>query len=347
MSQKRLYWLCQIFGWGAHFLNEVLVYTLQFSFDNQLIANALFNICISIGLTHGFRVIFNKYNWIQLPLPKLVFRILICIFVMTNLLVGINLALDAKYNYDVLSQNPILTLQYFVSLAEPLLIWFLIYVFYHYIDVLKSRELEKMQLKASINDAEAKVLRAQMNPHFMFNALNSIRALIVEDPERAKLSVTQLSNLLRSALLADRRTTVSLKEEIKTMEDYLALEKVRYEERLQIKWNIASATNNLQVPPMMLQTLVENAIKHGVQKALSWGFVEIETKLLANNLHITIRNTGKLKGTESKGSGFGLKNTQQRILLLYGSQATFKIFQETENEVSAQIIIPAIIPEKK
>ncbi len=342
MSQKRLYWLCQIFGWGAHFLNQIFLYTISFGFDNQLLINALINLMIAIGLTHGFRHFFNKYNWIQLPIPKLILRILICIFIMTNLLVAINLSLDAKYTYETLEQNPILTLQYFISLAEPLLIWFLIYVFYHYVDVLKSREIEKMQLTASINDAEAKVLRAQMNPHFMFNALNSIRALIVEDPERAKLGITQLSSLLRSALLADRRTTVSIKEELKTIEDYLALEKVRYEERLQIKWKVAPETNHLQVPPMMLQTLVENAIKHGVQKAIRWGFVEIQTALVENELHITIRNTGKLKSTESKTSGFGLKNTMQRIKLLYGEKSSFKIFQDAENEVTAQIIIPAI-----
>jgi two-component system, LytTR family, sensor kinase len=342
MSQNRLYWICQIFGWGAHFLNQILLYTISYNFDNQLLANAFVNFVIAILMTHGFKIIFLKYEWIKLPIPRLVLRNLVCIFIMTNLLVAINIPLDAKYTYEAVKENPILTLQYFISLAEPLLIWFLIYTFYHYIDILKSREIEKMQLTASINAAEAKVLRAQMNPHFVFNALNSIRALIVEDPDRAKLGITQLSSLLRSSLLADRQTTISLKEEIKTMEDYLALEKVRYEERLQVKWKIQPETLAIQIPPMMLQTLVENAIKHGVQKALRWGFVEIQTQLIESQLVIIIRNTGKLKSTESKSSGFGLKNTQQRIKLLYGDKASFQIYQETDTEVTAKIILPTV-----
>ena len=99
----------------------------------------------------------------------------------------------------------------------------------------------------------------------------------------AQQSITQLSNLLRNSLLADRRKTVELREEIKTVDDYLALEKVRYEDRLTCRLEIEPKTQYLQVPPMMLQTLVENAIKHGVQKAIGGGFVELTTWLDDSN----------------------------------------------------------------
>ena len=181
-----------------------------------------------------------------------------------------------------------------------------------------------------------------MNPHFMFNALNSIRALVIEDPTNAQQGITQLSNILRSSLIADRRTTISLKEELRTIEDYLALEKVRYEERLQTKWVVDADTLGIQVPPMMLQTLVENAIKHGVQKAIGWGFIEINTSLVDNKLYIKIRNTGQLFSTESdsESGGFGLKNTAQRLDILYGNEASFKIYQENSLTVCAEITIP-------
>jgi LytS/YehU family sensor histidine kinase len=179
----------------------------------------------------------------------------------------------------------------------------------------------------------------------MFNALNSIRALVLEDPQKAQQGITQLSNILRSSLLADRRKTVTLQEELRTIEDYLGLEKVRYEERLQIKWDISVNTLKIQVPPMMLQTLVENAIKHGVQKAIGWGFVDIQSKLEDKKLYIKIRNTGELKSKsekhlEAKTGGLGLKNTAQRLELLYGNASHFKIYQEDKLTVCAEILIP-------
>jgi two-component system, LytTR family, sensor kinase len=185
---------------------------------------------------------------------------------------------------------------------------------------------------------ESKVLRAQMNPHFMFNAMNSIRALILEDPDKAQKAVTQLSNILRSSLLADRRKTINLSEEVKTVEDYLELEKIRYEERLQIRKNIYPDTLNIQVPPMLLQTLVENAIKHGVSKPVKGGFVSIESKIVNKNLVIVISNTGILEKTDS--GGFGLENTAHRLELLFGPESKFRIYQASQEVVTAEITIP-------
>jgi two-component system LytT family sensor kinase len=150
--------------------------------------------------------------------------------------------------------------------------------------------------------------------------------------------------------VANRRTTIPLKEELKTIEDYLALEKVRYEERLQSTLEIDSNTLHVEVPPMMMQTLVENAIKHGVQKAEKWGFVEVKSHLDEEHLVITIRNTGVFVEHQNHGddSGFGLENTRRRLNLIYGQGATFEIFQEEAQIVQAIIKIPLIknIPSK-
>ena len=342
MNKNKLYWIFQLVGWTLYFSNEVFAYSLQFGYENQMILQALANIILAILLTQSFRFIVKKYNWIVLPLPKLTIRVLIGVWVMTDLLVALNLPLDAKYTGKLLTESPILAIEYFINLSKPLFVWVLIYLFYHYSEEKRLKEIEQMKLKSSIKETEAKVLKAQMNPHFMFNALNSIRALVLEDPSKAQQGITQLSNILRSSLIADRRTTISLKEELRTVEDYLALEKVRYEERLQTKWDVDDDTLGIQVPPMMLQTLVENAIKHGVQKAIGWGFIEINTGLENDNLHIKIRNTGQLFSTESdsEAGGFGLKNTAQRLDILYGNDASFKIYQENNLTVCAEIIIP-------
>jgi two-component system LytT family sensor kinase len=341
-KKKKQYWMFQVVGWGVFFLNEVFSYTIQFGYQSKYLRDAFINIIFAIFLTHVFRYIVKKYNWVKLPLPQLATRALISSFLMALLLVFFNLPLDVVYLGDLLVNNHLLAIEYFVTFVKPMLVWVVIYLFYHYSEEKNQQEIEQIKLMSSIKETEAKILKAQMNPHFMFNALNSIRALIHEDPAKAQQGITQLSNILRSSLVADRRTTVALKEELRTVEDYLALEKVRYEERLQTKWDISPETLGVQVPPMMLQTLVENAIKHGVQKAIGWGFIEINTKLENDCLFIKIRNTGRLmpEDNHTEASGFGLKNTSQRLNILYGNEANFRIFQEDELTVCAEIKIP-------
>jgi two-component system LytT family sensor kinase len=342
MEKNKLYWIFQIGGWSLFFINEIFSYSIKFDYDNQLLFQAITNFILAIVLTHAFRYIVKKYNWINLPLPQLTILMLLGVFVMTILMIALNIPLDSKYTGKMLVEQKLLIIQYFVNLAKPFLVWVLIYISYHYSEEKNQREIERLKLKSSIKETEAKILKAQMNPHFMFNALNSIRALVFEDPNKAQQGITQLSNILRSSLIADRRTTISLKEELRTVEDYLALEKVRYEERLQTKWDVDENTLGIQVPPMMLQTLVENAIKHGVQKAIGWGFIEINTSILNNKLYIKIRNTGQLHSTdsESESGGFGLKNTAQRLDILYGNEASFNIYQENNLTVCAEIVIP-------
>ena len=346
MNFKQSYWIFQITGWTFYFMSDFINYLVMFGYNSEKLEEFLYQACVNIllgiSLTHFFRIIFKQYNWIKLNMPQLIFRSSVSIFMITGFFVAINENLD----HDLLDTSNLnivlLELNYGLSLSKPVLIWVLLYIFYAYTNERRYDAIEKIKLQASIEDTEAKILRAQINPHFMFNALNSIRALVIEDPQKAQKGVTQLSNILRSSLVADRKTTISLKEELKTIEDYLELEKVRYEERLQIMWEVDKDTLNIPVPPMMLQTLVENAIKHGVQKATRWGFIEINTTKLDNSLIIKIRNTGVLKNTENTSidGGFGLKNTEKRLKLLYGNEAIFEIFQEDNQIVCAMIKIP-------
>lgn len=344
MNQSKAYWFSQIGGWSLYTLSEIFSYfsLFSFSFDefNGLIGNAVVNIFSGIMLTHGFRLIFKKYNWIKAPITQLILRCSVVIFVITFVLAAINIPMDADIINTEKVNWALRDITYLLNLSKPVLIWVLIYVFYSYITERQNDLVERLQIESSAKETEAKVLRAQMNPHFMFNALNSIRALISEDPKKAITGVTQLSNILRSSLVADRRTTVTVKEELKTIEDYLALEKVRYEERLQSKKVIDPASLNVHIPPMMIQTLVENAIKHGVQKATRWGFIEIVTKVMGDILYIKIRNTGQLKDDTKSVSGYGLSNTKRRLQLLYGSKAKMRVFQENHLTVCAEIALP-------
>ncbi len=300
-------------------------------------------------MTHNFRKLIKKYGWVELPINQVIPRILLMVSLMSIIITLINIPIDSYLLRDIEETDFwsfFTILQFFFNWGKPLMIWTLFYYASHYFERKSEVEVDKIRLESSVKETESKVLRAQMNPHFMFNALNSIRALILEDPDKAQKAVTQLSNILRSSLLADRRKTVSLSEEMRTVDDYLALEKIRYEERLQIRKNIYPETLTVQVPPMLLQTLVENAIKHGVSKPVKGGFVSIEAKVVGTNLVIIISNTGVLETTESEG--FGLQNTAHRLELLFGPESKFKIYQSSKDVVAAEIIIPIpqIEPEK-
>ncbi|MCX6215500.1 histidine kinase [Spirosoma sp.] len=345
MSKQKIYWFCQLFGWSLLILVEYIAYLLEDGFDPDTLYLAVANIFLGITLTHLYRLMIQRWNWVRLPFFRLAPRVLLSVFVLALIMTMVNLPMDRLIVPQHLMDEPWPLFGYIMTWGKTMLAWVLSYTAYHYVEENRNAEIEKILLKTSIRETEAKVLRSQLNPHFVFNALNSIRALVFENPAKAQQSITQLSNLLRNSLLADRRKTVELREEIKTVEDYLALEKVRYEDRLTSHIELDGRTLFWQVPPMMLQTLVENAIKHGVSTAIRGGFIEVRSNLVADKLHIIIRNTGVL-GDKSASGGFGLANTAQRLELLYGPEARFQIFQEEESAengsiVCAEITIPA------
>jgi two-component system, LytTR family, sensor kinase len=213
--------------------------------------------------------------------------------------------------------------------------WSMIYFLYHYIDSYN----KALKYEATINEIELNKLKSQLNPHFIFNALNSIRALVDENPKKAKTAITQLSHILRNSLSVDKNKLVSFGEEIKTVSDYLDLEIIRYEERLKTQMDIQPGSEGFQIPPLMIQTLVENGIKHGISKLKNGGVIKIETCIENSQLAIRIRNSGHYNSAE-KQNGYGLSNTIQRLKLIYGDTACFRITNEGKDFVLTEIIIP-------
>jgi LytS/YehU family sensor histidine kinase len=172
--------------------------------------------------------------------------------------------------------------------------WSLVYFSIHFFENYRNAEIERLVWEAAVKDFELKTLKSQLNPHFMFNALNSIRSLIEENPERAKTTITQLSNIFRYSLRIDKVETVPLEEELKTVIDYLDLEKVRFEERLNYEIDIDPMTRGIEIPPMMIQTLVENSIKHGISKIPDGGKIRINSRRNKECLVLEIENSGEI-----------------------------------------------------
>jgi LytS/YehU family sensor histidine kinase len=222
--------------------------------------------------------------------------------------------------------------------------WLCIYFFYHLFDRFNRSEIERLRLATTVKESELRALKSQVNPHFIFNSLNSLRALIDEDPARARQSVTQLSNLLRYSLQSGQLETVPFEDELRIVNDYLALEQVRHEDRLQVRLDIAPETLALPVPPMLLQTLVENAVKYGIATRPEGGEVAIIARCLSGSLSIQVTNPGNLAATASPtriaSTGVGLRNAADRLRLLFGERASLQL----RTEVPALVVAEAILP---
>ena len=346
LAREQIYWICQIVGWSTYGLISILLYyyspanqppTIQM----QDVLSSLMVAILGIAHTHLFRHLIKRWGWTQLSLDQLIIRVLIAdvvmavslvvtIFISDVVLGLVSLPLRAVDVSNLLLSLPGFSLTFFMWS----LMYFAITSFRNY----KREEIERLKWERSIKDFELNKLKSQMNPHFVFNALNSIRALVEEDPEKAKLSITQLSNILRNSLIAGRNKTISLEEEMRTVNDYLMLEKLRFEERLDVNIHLAPDALQIRVPPMIVQTLAENAVKHGISKKTEGGFIEIVGHMENNCLQLSIRNTGVLKSLNS--GGFGILNTKQRLELLYGSEDYFIISQESPEVVHVNLKIP-------
>jgi len=295
-----------------------------------------------ICLTHIYRSVIKKNDWLSLPLKQIIPRVIVASILIGVVLLLLNYAVNimgGQYGLSRVRLGRFLFSTF--NLSVVVLVWGLIYFSVHYFENYKKAEIESLIWEAAVKDFELKTLKSQLNPHFMFNALNSIRALIEEDPASAQTAVTNLSNILRYSLRIERMETVSLEDEMQTVEDYLELETIRFEERLKFNIKMDPPSKKIEIPPMMIQTLVENGIKHGISKRREGGEIFVSASVVDAKLKIEIRNSGRInQDSIQNATGFGISNTKHRLSLLYGEKAVFSIKNNSENEVLTELEIP-------
>lgn len=341
LNKTKLYWFFQIAGWLIY---VVIVGIFNILTGNVLTAELLYSLLaiflIVLSVAHAYRMLIVRMNWMRFNIPRLIPRILI-----STIILGVIVYLLKSVIIEwVIVENPYEfnwqdAFPSIISWTLLFLIWSLLYFLFHYVNNYKKVEIKNLKWQAAKNEIELNKLKSQLNPHFIFNSMNSIRALVDEEPQSAKDAITQLSNVLRNSLLMGKKKLIPLNDEMKLVEDYLSLEKTRFEERLIIERDLAEDTGNFLVPPLMIQTLVENGIKHGTSKLPKGGVIRIASKLEKENLVIIIENSGEYDESKPSETGFGIVNTVQRLQLLYGDEAIFKI-QNIEGKVKTELIIP-------
>ena len=336
IKNNLLYWLVQIVGWGAY---NLIIFVLSYVNGNILVTNKLFvylacSWISSILLSHFIRYLIIKFNWLNRSIWEIV-------------LYSTIIAIAVSVTFELLQEwftEYILISDFYVHKSEfsfsrfsigvfisfiVFSLWYGFYYTYLFIERSRKQEIMNLQFEASRNEIELKNLRAQINPHFLFNSLNSIKALVEVDKDESKKAITKLSTLLRNSIHLSKNRLISLNEELELVKNYLDLEKIRFEDHIAINYDISEESKSFKIPPLMIQTLTENAIKHGLSKREEGGRIEIITKVEGEKLIIKINNSGTLQDLKNS-RGIGIENTRKRLAIIYGESANFEISEEDE-----------------
>lgn len=334
--KNRIYIILQLAGWGSYFVLNVGFSSMLKGFNPAYLALSG-NIVISgFFLTHLYR---SRYGEIEAPAHagEIAKKVLLSATVMS--LLWSLWSLPSNYlllqTFDLLDES--FSVGYFFAIWANLfilmLLWLALYTGVKVLRSLQQSQVEKWQLQAAIKDAELIALKSQINPHFIFNCLNNIRSLVVEDPTRSREMITHLSDLLRYSFKFTDAKHVSIEHELEVVKDYLALESIQFEDRLKYNINVADDLMDFNIPPMTIQLLVENAIKHGISDLQHGGEIDISAFEKGGKVIIRVDNSGTLITRES--SGIGLQNAKDRMNLMY-NHVRFHLRPLERDKVRAQ-----------
>ncbi len=352
------YWLCQLFGWGLNIFGQTVSGMSRENAAPTLhIALEVLSLnLVALLLTHLLRDYMRRHRWQTLKIAALLPRVFVA-----SVLLGFPIALTMGFfSIAMLWSGGPEEQQAVGVLAGERAVWLLradlllrtlnwsaIFALwmamYFSITSVRDRaraELHQSELARALQVAELRLLKSQLNPHFLFNSLNSVRALIADDPTGAQKAVTQLARTLRYTLTAGQEEVVSLEREMEIVADYLELESLRLGERLRIERTIAVEARLAHVPVMLLQTVVENAIKHGIAELPEGGTLRISAEVREGALIVEVENPRPTSPSQSPSPGVGLRNSVERLRLLFGSAAALDLDLSQPDRALARIRIP-------
>jgi hypothetical protein len=341
MTVRKTYWTCQALGWGGYAVIGLASASARIGWRPAVVAGYLIFGVYSIALTELFRREIQRRGWLNANAGRMI-RVLalgaaVVGSIQTFLVIAVDIALQPG-SRAFLGQ-PANLLWLWLGVMGATSVWTVLYV--ALTGQRRSREKE-VRLQLAVREAELRALEAQINPHFLFNCLNSIRGLVVENPPLAQDMITRFANILRYNLQRDLTHTVPLASEVEVVSDYLALESVRLEERLKVRMTIEPEAAGVPIPPMLLQSLVENAVKYGIAPLPAGGELLVSARLDGDALVLEVDNPGHLADTHPDATGVGLANTRERLRILYGSRASLRL-ENREGSVAATVLVPRIV----
>jgi hypothetical protein len=338
MKTKTGYWTCQVAGWGSYSAIGAFSAAHQVGWRLSVVAGYLLFFFYSIAMTDLFRREIRRRQWLAgswWTYDRVFGAAFLVGAVQTFLVFSINWLFDGQQSVFL---RPTAALATWLGITANITLWT---IFYIALTGPRRYQEKEVRLQLALREAELRALEAQVNPHFLFNCLNSIRGLVTENPAVAQDMITRLANILRYNLHRDLMHTVPLASEVEVVGDYLALESVRLEDRLRVQFLIDPEAGKVLIPPMFLQTLVENALKHGVAKLPAGGDLQIRAVLKPGALVVEVENPGQLAEAAPEATQLGLANVRQRLRILYGDRASLQL-KNRDGRVAATVLIPRV-----
>jgi len=338
-KSQLVYWIFQLTGWGAITLGRFIggVTVLDLAWPRLLLELLLVN-TLGLVLSHWLRDFARRNRWRSLPIRKLAWRILVASFVC-----GAPIGIVTQFTYLSALTDPESFLREYApalqfQLALPFAIaleivncaflfiaWLTIYFTVVALREHRSAQLKQSELTRALQLAELRLLKSQLNPHFLFNALNTVRSLIGDNPARAQDAVTRLAKTLRYTLTSPQDELVTLSQELDIVADYL---------------HVPDDAAGVHLPVMLLQTLMENAIKHGIAQLPSGGLVRVSATVQSETLVLEVENPRPPARVRTSQEGVGLQNARDRLRLLFGARASLELDLSQASVATARLRIP-------
>ena len=334
----RRYWACQLAGWGLYVIVTTLGAWRAVS-HLRAVVEPIGAAALGIALTHRYRAFVRARGWRDLDTRALAWRVVAASFALAAIFVAVVWPIEVVcFDATVAVLGPVIA---WIRWTPLFFVWSAIYV--GLVVLLDWRVLRERHAHA-LRTAELAALKAQLNPHFLFNALNSVRALIALDPSRAQDAVTQLAHTLRYALGATREEVVTIEHELAMVDDYLELEALRFGARLRVEREIAPLARQGRIPVLLLQTLVENAVKHGIARLPEGGTLRMAAHFEPDRtLVVDVENPrpeASPADDEVPGARLGLVNALERLQLLFGAGATLALDLTDTGHARSRVRIP-------
>ncbi|TQV80007.1 sensor histidine kinase [Aliikangiella coralliicola] len=342
-NSKHQFIILNIAGWAGYCLSS---YVGAFYWDKPityywvLFIGSVLGLIVSFALRPIYRLVWDAS--LATRVTAVIFGSYVCSLIWV---VPYNLIYWELYKH---SYRPDTWSGYFWGISNVYYIficWSCLYFGIKFYQGMQEASQRVLKANALAHEAQLKMLRYQLNPHFLFNTLNAISTLVLENQgERANEMVSRLSNFLRYSLDNDPMQKVTLEQEITTLNLYLGIEKVRFEERLELNFQIEPKAEKALIPSLILQPLVENSIKYAIAKSENGGVVNLNAKVFANELLLELRDNGPgvelIDGHLPNGRGVGVKNTKDRLKELYNDKHSFVISNVEPNGLQISIRLP-------
>ena len=351
-ASGRAYFIAQSVIWGSYWLANVILVRIAApqptNLGNLIVIFLVLSVLMALA-THTLRGLHQRFAqaW---SVRRLALHLAWCLplsaaLVQLSLIVCL-LALKPLLPMQAGASAPDwgLMMMYWFNTMIMLSLWCLGYLLVFQYRRARHAQIAHWQTQAQLHHAELQFLRSQINAHFLFNALNNVRALIRVEPELARSRITQLGTLLRAILQSEHRESLPLRDELEIVRAYLDMEALQYDQRLQVQWQIDPETLPLLVPALALQTLAENAIKHGISCRTQGGTICIQSVLHANQLELNVLNPLAEHPSAHTGRGIGLRNVRARIRHSAGPHASL-VLTSVDDQMRATLSVPIRLSE--